>query len=67
MLLENGSEIKPIKQGGVVRGNRSKLVSFYCPYCDIIHVDYPIKDVLRVEDLLLCKNILSDEEFIVTP
>lgn len=28
------------------KGNRSKVASFYCDFCDIIHVDYPIKKLI---------------------
>lgn len=26
------------------RGHRAKLISFYCPYCDVVHVDYNYHD-----------------------
>lgn len=67
VIFKNKSKIQTVKSDNTIRGYRSKLISFYCPYCDAVHVDYPIKDTFMVEDSILCKNILSDEEFITTP
>ena len=45
--FKNGSKIECYESTSCnVRGNRSKLISFYCVNCNTIHVDYPIKNMM---------------------
>ena len=56
--LKNGSEIKTINENKNVRGERSKLLSFYCDFCNKYHIDYPIKDtvIIRKKNMMVCKE-----------
>lgn len=49
------------------RGKRAELISFYCPYCNIVHVDYNFvkKGIYYIGDEIYCYKIedwLNEEE-----
>lgn len=56
------SKIIPVKDCGEnLRGNRSKLISFYCPHCNVVHVDYNYVDnlIFRVEGEIYCEKVME--------
>ena len=59
--LKNGSEIKTINENKNVKGERSKLLSFYCDFCNKYHIDYPIEDIIvaREKDvsIMVCQKV----------
>lgn len=59
--FKNGSVIKTIKTDSEsIRGNRSKVMSFYCTECQCWHENYKIIDVIWVDKgILICKESLE--------
>lgn len=56
--LKNGSTIKTIKTtDNNIRGNRSKIMGFYCSACDIVHTDFPIDNMVFIShDVFVCRQ-----------
>lgn len=54
------SKIYTIESSGTtIRGNRSKLISFYCPLCGVVHEDYPINDLIIYDNVCFCKESVN--------
>lgn len=57
--FNNGSTIEAIDVEKNMRSKRSELISFYCPYCDEIHVDYNYtkNKIYVIDDRIFCKEV----------
>ena len=56
-ILMSGDElhIKSIRNTtNTIRSNRSKLISFYCPMCDIFHNDYQKDKIVVINENIYC-------------
>lgn len=54
------SKIEAIKSTGNIRGNRSKLIGFYCSACNVAHIDFPIIDMVIVDETMaMCEHGLK--------
>ena len=49
----SGSRIEPVETStdSTTRGKRSEYVSFYCDLCQEVHMDYPIDNMVYINDL----------------
>ncbi len=57
MQFKNGNTIQTIENTNSVRGNRSKLIGFYCLACNNIHIDFPIADTVFIdEEIIMCRQ-----------
>lgn len=57
MRFKNGSKLKTIGTTNNVRGNRSKLIGFYCSACNKIHIDFPIINMIFIDtETIICKQ-----------
>ena len=54
--FKNGSKIKCISASDSVRSRRSELIGFYCYNYHNVHVDYPIKNIIWIDDNMVCKE-----------
>ena len=56
--FKNKNSIKNVEcSNSNIRGKRSKLVSFYCVGCNGVHIDYPIKNIIILdEENLICRE-----------
>jgi len=55
--LNNGNQIFYTSNSNVVRGKRSKLISFYCVNCKQMHIDVPTEEFMYVnENVTMCKT-----------
>lgn len=65
MKFKNGSEIENIKTTDTIRGKRSELVSFYCVGCKKMHIDYPVRNIIILnENDVICKEQAKNHEAI---
>jgi len=60
--FKNGSKIEPIiTKEKVVISKNAQLISFYCPYCKTIHVDYDFinNEFVILDDKMYCYRVLE--------
>ena len=55
--FKNGSTVKSLDNSENTKGYRSKVWSFYCPYCDAVHVDHAIGETIVIDNELYCGKI----------
>lgn len=57
MRFKNGSKLKTINTTNNARGNRSKLIGFYCLACNKVHMNFPIADMIFIDaETIMCKQ-----------
>lgn len=52
----NGNSIHYLSNFDAVRSHRSRLMGFYCANCKEVHEDYPIKDIMFIDYIMMCKE-----------
>lgn len=60
--FKNGSIIQTVNTSNCnIRGKRAELIGFYCRWCNCVHIDYPMKDTIMVDNDICCNKILTEK------